>query len=173
VPVLARIAPGDLVRPTPCHGWDVATLLLHLAEGVDTVTTCLPDEYPCEDPGPLRSPADLRDRCQQMLAAWARAVDDDPAHLVCDWGGVTLPHHVVALVGGLELVVHAWDVARAIDVPLPSAEALASDLLPWTPLLLAETHAFAAPVAAPAGAPALDRLVAATGRDPRWTTTRD
>ena len=166
VPVLAEVGPGDLARPTPCRGWDLATLLLHLAEGVDTVTTCLPDEFPCEDPGPLRSVADLRERCQRMIAAWARAVEDDPVEVPCDWGGVTLPHHVVALVGGLELVVHAWDVARALGLRLPAADALAADLLPWTPMLMQETHAFGRPRPCAADAPALDRLVAATGRDP-------
>jgi uncharacterized protein (TIGR03086 family) len=168
VPVLARVGPTDLTRPTPCRGWDLATLLLHLAEGVDTVTTCLPDEFPCEDPGPLRSVADLRERCQRMLAAWARAVDDDPVDLVCDWGGLALPYDVVALVGSLELVVHAWDVARSTGRPSPPADGLAFELLPWTPLLLEQAHAFGPPVPSPPGARPLDRLVAATGRDPRW-----
>jgi len=169
VPVLAGITPHDLGRPTPCDDWDLATVLLHVAEGVDTLMTCLPDEYPCEDPGPLRSVADLRDRCQRMLAAWSRALDDaDGADVPCAWGGVTLPHRTVALVGGLELTVHAWDVARSIGSPGPYAEALAADLLPWTPVLLEETAAFARPCSWPVDGTPLERLVAATGRDPRW-----
>ncbi len=175
VPVLAGVTPDHLGRPTPCEDWDLATVLLHVAEGVDTLMTCLPDEYPCEDPGPLRSVADLRDRCQLMLAAWSRAVDDrsgERDEVPCAWGGVTLPHRVVALVGGLELTVHAWDIARAIGSPGPYAEALAADLLPWTPLLLEETAAFTPPRAWPDGAPPLERLVAATGRDPLWRPGR-
>ena len=168
VPVLSGIGPGDLGRPTPCRGWDLATLLLHLAEGVDTLTTCLPDEFPCEDPGPLRSVADLRDRCQRMLAAWSRAVETATGDVPCAWGEVTLPHRTVALVGGLELVVHTWDVARSLGTAVPAAGPLAADLLPRVPALLLESSSFAPSLFWPADSEPLDRLVARTGRDPRW-----
>ena len=168
VPVLSGIEPADLVRPTPCRGWDLATLLLHLAEGVDTLTTCLPDEYPCEDPGPLRSIVDLEERCRRMLAAWTAAADDGSPELLCSWDGVLVPHRIVARVGTLELTVHAWDVARALAGPAPSAEGLATELLRWAPTLLGESSSFAHPRPWAADAPAVERLVAATGRDPRW-----
>lgn len=169
VPLLERVTPADLGRCTPCRDWDVATLLLHLAEGVDTLTTCLPDEYACEDPGPLRSVTELGERCGRMLDAWSVAGHSGSPEAQCSWDGVMLPHRMVALVGALELAVHAWDVARAIEEPPMAAEALATDLLPWAPRLFPESSAFATPRPWSADAPALERLVAATGRDPRWS----
>jgi len=169
VPLLERVTPTDLGRCTPCRGWDLATLLLHLAEGVDTLTTCLPDEYPCEDSGPLRSVTELGERCGRMLDAWSAAVDSGSPEELCSWDGVMLPHRMVARVGAMELAVHAWDVARAIAEPPIAAEGLAANLLPWAPLLLQESSAFATPRPWPADAPALERLVAGTGRDPRWS----
>jgi uncharacterized protein (TIGR03086 family) len=79
------------------------------------------------------------------------------------------------LIGGMvvgELVVHGWDLAKAVGVvPL------------WPDDVLAFLHGAAAGMAqqardmgifgpevpVPADAPVLDRIVAITGRDPGWT----
>jgi len=70
-----------------------------------------------------------------------------------------------------DLVVHAWDLGRAIDYPQP---------LPDEPVAyvyqrfadagdLSGSGFFDPPRDVPDDAPLIDRLVAATGRDPGWT----
>jgi len=69
----------------------------------------------------------------------------------------------------LDLVVHGWDLARAIgyDDPLPD------DLVDYIYSRLAgagdlsASGMFAPPVELPDDAPTIDKLIAATGRDPR------
>ncbi|MDT4931225.1 MAG: hypothetical protein QOF92_4092 [Pseudonocardiales bacterium] len=69
----------------------------------------------------------------------------------------------------LDLVVHAWDLGRAIgyDEPLPAevveaVYAVAKDIGD-----LSRTGVFDKPVDVPDDAPTIDKLVALTGRDPR------
>jgi uncharacterized protein (TIGR03086 family) len=80
-----------------------------------------------------------------------------------------------AMVGGMavgELVVHGWDLGRALGLE-PT----------WEPGVLTVVHAevaatagigremgvYGAAVPVPEEAPALDRLLGLTGRDPHWT----
>ncbi len=70
----------------------------------------------------------------------------------------------------LEFLVHAWDYATATGHPLDVAESLVNYVLGLaTTLIPTEARAelgFADAVAVPDDAPALDQLIAFTGRDP-------
>lgn len=74
----------------------------------------------------------------------------------------------------LDLTVHIWDLARATGQEyVPEGEALAVvERLAGTVAELAPTArsmgVFGEAVPEPAGASAFERLLAATGRDPRW-----
>ncbi|HEY0718433.1 MAG TPA: TIGR03086 family protein, partial [Streptosporangiaceae bacterium] len=71
-----------------------------------------------------------------------------------------------------EMVLHGWDVARAIgeayhcDGPVLAAAAGAVD---DNAELFRQYQGFAPPVTLPARASAFDRLLATSGRDPAWT----
>ena len=132
--VLTQDCGVDLARPTPCRDFDLATLLLHLAEGMDTLMTC-PAGCRCKDPGPLRSVCDLRGRCQRMLA---RLVPSPrlsrrgacPAPGGCDGPAPRSPSSVDS---SSPCTRGTWPGRSTPD--LPSADGLAADLS-WTPVLL-------------------------------------
>jgi uncharacterized protein (TIGR03086 family) len=76
---------------------------------------------------------------------------------------------VVAGAGAVEVVVHAWDVSRALGAPVRIPDMLAERMLRLAPLLIPD-HArdglFEPPVRVPPDGPPGDRLVAFLGRDP-------
>jgi uncharacterized protein (TIGR03086 family) len=72
-----------------------------------------------------------------------------------------------------EYQVHGWDLARATGQPWSPPAAAAEESLEFAPGMLTpdyqgEGKAFGPPVPIPATAPALDRLLALSGRDPGW-----
>jgi uncharacterized protein (TIGR03086 family) len=79
-----------------------------------------------------------------------------------------------------ELVIHGWDVARATgqayecdDAELDIVNGFVAQIANAAPAVRGD--AYAGPVAVSDGLPYLERLVAASGRDPHWTarTKRD
>jgi len=68
-----------------------------------------------------------------------------------------------------DLTIHAWDLAQAIGYPEPLPDVLVSTV--YAAVLdvgdLSASGLFAPPVAVPADAPTIDKLVGATGRAPR------
>ena len=100
-----------------------------------------------------------------MAHAWR-----DPAAWRGTAGPPELPRATWGRIGLTELVVHTWDLARALDRPLP---ALPDDMLrvtldhvlvfvPQAPL----PELWDTPVAMGPDAPLWDRVVAGTGRTP-------
>jgi uncharacterized protein (TIGR03086 family) len=89
-------------------------------------------------------------------------------------GPIEMPAGVAVLVALDELVVHAWDLARATGqdyVPDPAAVAACAA---WVeefevPAEVTDGGPFGPPVPVPADAPAIDRLIGNTGRNPAWT----
>ena len=73
----------------------------------------------------------------------------------------------------IDLIVHAWDLGAAIGFAEPLPEQLVtrieSQVRDWGDM--SGSGYFAAPVPVPDDAPTIDRLVAATGRDPNWSAT--
>jgi uncharacterized protein (TIGR03086 family) len=72
-----------------------------------------------------------------------------------------------------EYQMHGWDLARATGRPWSPPETAARESLAFAPGMLTadyqgEGKAFAPPVPVPADAPALDRLLGLSGRDPHW-----
>jgi uncharacterized protein (TIGR03086 family) len=110
-------------------------------------------------------------RLEALAAAWA-----DPAA----WGGMTtvggveLPGAVAGRIALDELVLHAWDIARATGQPYrpdpASLRACHAALLAMYPAddLPSREGIFAPPVPVPDDAPLVDRVVAFSGRDPAW-----
>ncbi|MGW3340431.1 TIGR03086 family metal-binding protein [Streptomyces sp. NPDC001009] len=180
--IVARLAEAvtdeGLSAPTPCPGLPVRNLLGHLLhlsiafrdaarKDLGATTDTSPTET-VPDIGPDWR-AELPKALDELAEAWR-----DPAA----WtgrtraGGVDLPGEIAGAVAADELVVHGWDLARALG-------------LPYTPDLpaLASAHGFLQAVAEdPDGgggifgpavpvspeAPLLDRAVGLSGRDPGW-----
>jgi uncharacterized protein (TIGR03086 family) len=173
------VSDDDLGRPTPCPGTSVAAMLDHLAGLAMAFTAAarhkpVPggDQPPQADESRL-DPA-FRESIPAALTALADAWEDPAAWTgTTRVGGVDLPREVAGRVVLDEVVVHGWDLAAALDRPYeppPDAVAGALDFVGPT---VAESPdgtpgLFGPPVAVPDDAPALDRLLGLTGRDPRW-----
>jgi uncharacterized protein (TIGR03086 family) len=179
--LVARVRDDELSRPTPCPAYTLGDLIEHV--GVMALAFRAAAEKDIASPNVNRTPAgdvaqlpaDWRERIPADLAALAQAWAKPDA-----WTGMTriakqdAPAEMVGVTVVDELVVHGWDVARAIGQPY-SAE----------PELLGAAQTFLGFFASP-DAPAgpevpfgpsrpvdgdsapLDRVVALAGRDPAW-----
>ncbi len=175
VPVVRGVGDDRLGGPTPCADYTVRDLLNHLfhvvvsfqelaaRRDVDFSTT--PDRLG-EGGGDWR--ARFGTETDALTAAWAAPGADEGTA-----GRMNLPARTVASLALTDLTIHGWDLARATGqhyTPDPAAVeelfVLAEQMGPTA----RETKQFGEPVPVPDDAPPFDRLLAATGRDPRWTS---
>jgi uncharacterized protein (TIGR03086 family) len=173
--VIGAITDEQLGRPTPSPDCTVGDLIEHvdgLAVGlVHTArkTDPPPDAATPRDGG-AAGPADgWRERVPARLAALAEAWRDPAA-----WegstqaGGVPLEAAAAALFALDEIVVHGWELAVATGQPYPADEEAARACAEFLADAPRAAELFGPVVEVPATAPALDRLVGLTGRDPAW-----
>ena len=174
--LVAGVRDDQLDGPTPCADTSVAALLDHLhglAVGLRLAAEKQPTGAPAASAGSL--PADWRSRIPRELDELATAWRDPAA-----WegtsapGGVELPAAWAGRVALNEVLVHGWDLAAATGQPCSPDPAAVAACIEYG-------HEFAAAVPegrdsiygpvvpVPADAPALDRLLGLTGRDPRWS----
>jgi uncharacterized protein (TIGR03086 family) len=177
--LVQEVRDDQLAGPTPCADTSVAALLDHLhglAVGLRLAAEKRPTGAPSASGDAL--PADWRGliprELDELAAAWA-----DPAAWegTAEPGGVSLPAAWAGRVSLNEVLVHGWDLAVATGQPYtPDPDAVEACIE------YAHEFAAAAPegrdsiygpvVPVPDGAPALDRLLGLTGRDPAWTPSR-
>lgn len=174
---IAALVPQEaLAAATPCPEFDLRTLVNHwvlwTSHGLEhralrkEIPAALTETDFTADRAWREEYAAALDRA---LAAWARP-EAWEGEIVAGMGATPAP--AVAAMLFVELALHTWDVARPVGAALHLSDATAA-------LLLAEVgnmaemfrqyDGFAAEVPVPAGAPLLDRALAASGRDPRWT----
>lgn len=180
---LRSLTAADLARPTPCAGYDVGALLNHLLFWAPSLAGAGRKEA-VPPPAADESAVDLLAAdapAVRLQAAVAEVADawSDPAA----WQGTVLmggpPELPAATIGGMavgELVVHGWDLARAIgqDAPFeamtdPDAMDLLLGELAVNATLGRDMGLYGPQVTVPASAPALHRVLGLTGRDPAWT----
>ncbi|SFO34161.1 TIGR03086 family metal-binding protein [Amycolatopsis rubida] len=170
---VAAAAPS-LTAPTACAEYDVRGLLNHLLYWGPWLAAAIRHE-PYEPPAPSEAEASLvGDDWPKALEAMT---DDVLAALAppeawtgtITFGSSELPAAVVGdLVLG-ELVVHAWDLARASGTELNCADEAAEAVLAFAAEMGEGARArgvFGPAVAVPKTAPVLHRALGATGRDP-------
>ena len=176
--MVAGVDDAALDRPTPCSDYTVAALLDHVDGFVGAFTAAGTKTQTGNDAPP--APGDA----SHLRHDWHTVLPDNVAALVSAWrsddaytgtvsaGGFSMPADSVAVIAIEELVIHGWDLARALDRPYDA-----------TPGELAVIDEFFAqfgpeqrsagyrPALAPAGnASHLDRVIATSGRDPRWSS---
>jgi uncharacterized protein (TIGR03086 family) len=179
--LVAAVRDDQLAGPTPCPAYSTADLLDHLG-GLCTAFTAAARKVrlPGAEAGPQvdgsRLEDGFRDRIGAALDELAESWRDPTAYVgITQAGPVDLPGEVAALVALNEVVVHGWDLARATGQdydPDPAAvAACAGFVASFEPPEGGATDGglFGPAVAVAAGAPALDRLIGLTGRDPGWT----
>ncbi|MFC9532326.1 TIGR03086 family metal-binding protein [Streptomyces sp. NPDC056975] len=181
--IVARLADGvredQLDLPTPCPEYAVHHLLGHLLG----LTVAFGDAGrknlgPTTDTSPRAQRPDITDGWRDVLA---KALDDlaevwrDPAAWqgMTRAGGVDLPGAVAAMVALDELVVHAWDLAKATGQDYAPDEAA---LQAAHTFLLQSAEGprpdiFGPVIQVEDSATLLDRAVGLSGRDPGWKPT--
>lgn len=169
---------GDhqLDDPTPCPDYSVADLCDHIGGLAFAFTLAARKE---EIPGGGQPSADgsrledgWRNRIAAQLGELAVAWRDTAAYDGLTMAGpVEMPGPVAALVALDEVTVHAWDLAVATGQPYDADPAAVEACAGFVAQFDAPTDGtlYGPPVAVPWDAPPLDRLLGATGRDPRWS----
>jgi uncharacterized protein (TIGR03086 family) len=165
--------------PTPCPAYAVGDLVEHIGGLACAFTLAARKER--RDPERANPAGDAsrlepgwRDRIAHDLTTLAAAWGDPAAYDgMTQAGPIDLPAQVAALVALDEVVVHGWDLARATGAPYDPDEDSLRSCLTFAQGFETPPGAgrgpFGPPVAVPESAPLLDRLVGATGRDPRWS----
>jgi uncharacterized protein (TIGR03086 family) len=161
--------------PTPCHDWDLRTLLNHLilwtaysaerrAHGESVAEDLMSKDFTA-DPGFREDYARQIDRA---VTAWA-----DPKAWAGEIGvmGDATPAADVGAMLVMEMALHGWDVARATGQEYVLDEATAEavrDIVDAQAELFRKYQGFADAIETPDNATALDRALALSGRDPNW-----
>ncbi len=161
----------SLANPTPCLGWDLGQLLVHLDESLTAIGEAaelglVEMKEPPARPGPGQLVDRIVERACRTRAAWQERVTSAPLAI----GGLGLGRDTVALVSALEIAVHGWDVASATGRNQALPETLAVELLDVAlAVVTAEerAHRFAPALPVATSAPAGDRLLAHLGRTAR------
>jgi uncharacterized protein (TIGR03086 family) len=169
--IVTGIADPQRGAPTPCETFDVEHLTGHLVGDLRWFAA-LPDAIDTtRGPDPDLTGVSLA-RVYTKVAAAARA-GWHPEHLDTVYG---MPYGPATGVGLamfmlIEVLGHGWDLAVATGQPTDAGEELASAGLLVAKQLGTSLRAdgmMAAPVPVPPDAPAMSRLIAYLGRDPRW-----
>ena len=178
--IVGAVGDDDLQRPTPCPDYVVGDLLDHIhglaiafamvaRKQTGPETEGAPGDAADLDPAWRTSiPAALAD----LAEAWKEPGADDG---MTSAGGIDMPGEVARSVAVAEVVVHGWDLARAIDRPFQADEvqlAAVSGFYGEFPDEARSTEpgaAFGPVVDVGDDAPALDRALALSGRDPAWS----
>jgi len=164
-----------LDAPTPCPDWDLRTLLNHTilwtsysaerrAHG-ESVAQELMDKDFTADPG-FRE--DYARQISQAVEAWSapQAWAGDRSVM-----GSATPATEVGAMLIMEMALHGWDVAKATGQEYHAGDALAETLLETVQAqaeMFRKYQGFAAAVETKPDAPAFDRALALSGRDPAW-----
>ena len=169
LPVVAGITDDDLSKPTPCADYDVRALLDHLLHVVVEFQK-------------LAAKQDADFSHTPSYPDWRTRYPAESAKLVDAWGepGATdgisgsmqMPAQTVGELALLDLTVHASDLAQATGrhfEPDPEVLTAVADLVAQMGPMAVEWKVFKEPAEAPADASPFERLLAATGRDPRWS----
>jgi uncharacterized protein (TIGR03086 family) len=131
---LEVVTPAALLDPTPCAGWNLRMLLVHLADSLTAL-----DEGACalriaKAPPPQIEPedvvADVRARIERLLRDWRR-IPLNAGHFGI--GDLTIPVVAVEIVASIEIAVHGWDIFETCLTPNPVPLHLALELLRHLP----------------------------------------
>ncbi|MQY08045.1 TIGR03086 family metal-binding protein [Actinomadura macrotermitis] len=171
--VIAAVLPGQATLPTPCRSWDVRALVAHIVDEVHqfAVVTAGGKRHPAGDLGPDWSAA-YQAAADELVAAW-RAPGALDRKIRLPFGEVPASWTIDQQLA--ELVIHAWDVAKATGQPTDLDPALGERALRWGHANLkpefrgdeADGQHIGPEVSVPEDAPLYDRVAAFGGRDPR------
>ncbi len=173
--VVNGVPDGTLDTPTPCHDWDLRTLLNHTilwtsysaerrAHGESVAEDLMTKDFTAE-PG-------FRDDYARQVGLAVKAWADEKA-----WAGEigvmgdATPAADVGAMLIMEMALHGWDLARATGQEYACDAAVAAAVLTTVEQhaeLFRNYQGFADAIEAPDDAAAFDRALRLSGRDPNW-----
>ncbi|MEV8569688.1 TIGR03086 family metal-binding protein [Streptomyces sp. NPDC051322] len=169
-PIVRAIDDAQLANPTPCAEYDVRKLLNHLIQVVINFQALAARQDVEFDDGADYLGGDWRtefgEETRRLIEAWAAPGAEEGTT-----GAMGLPARTVGNMVLGDLTVHAWDLARATGQEYTAPAAVldeARPVLAQMAPMARKAGVFGEPVPVPDDASDLDKLLAATGRDPRW-----
>ncbi|HEY6796986.1 MAG TPA: TIGR03086 family metal-binding protein [Kineosporiaceae bacterium] len=172
--LVAAVRSEQWTMPTPCTEWDVRALVSHVVSGNHLFADVLAGRTTLEEFRRIPSGDVLGDQP-------VRAFDDSAQAVVAAFELPGVLEHPVSVPFGTvpgttalhlritEILVHGWDLARAIGQPAGFDDAVVEQELQFSRQALTQLPTGRAPFAAPAQAsgtaPAIDRLAALLGRE--------
>ena len=173
--VLMNVSDDLLDAATPCEDMPLRELVAHVGDLARAFTAAARKDlgqWTDTPPQPGPPDHDWRRAYPRYLTELAQTWRDDDAWTgMTRAGGVDLPGEVAGLVALTEVVIHGWDVAAAsgqvYDCDAATAQVCLEYLGQFDPAGTEDMFGPAVPV--PDDAPAIERIVALSGRDPRWS----
>jgi uncharacterized protein (TIGR03086 family) len=173
--VVEATTPDQRALPTPCTEFTVQQLLDHIVGWLTVFAAGYADpegRAPADTGGRTAgedAAAEVRTAAEQIDKALREGAATRPVSL----GESSMPGELALSMILWEYQMHGWDLARATGRPWSPPAAATDESLAFAPGMLGpdfqgEGKPFAAPVPVAGDAPALDRLLGLSGRDPRW-----
>ncbi len=178
VRLTADVPAEDDQRPTPCDDFDVIALRRHLLGWLGYFDAAFTDPAGDQRPDPFAftGPDDFEPVVQRLSATITSAFDGGLATTTVNVPrlGGAYPGSAVLDLLLVEVLGHGWDLARATGRPWqPDPQTCEHALAVLHGVIQPEYRGpgmpFGPEVTVSADAPALDRFVAFTGRNPAWT----
>ncbi|KGN31907.1 hypothetical protein N802_19325 [Knoellia sinensis KCTC 19936] len=174
--VVRGVDDTQLDLPTPCEGRSVSQLLAHV-HGLTASFRASADK----ELGPLTDTNPDQDGWPEPVAAWREEIPARSERLAGAWhdpeawsgmtraGGFDAPAEVMGVVALSEITLHGWDLARATGQDFEPDEdtvrVLADYVEGFDP---SGTPGMFGPAVDVGWATDFERVLARTGRDPRW-----
>lgn len=176
VVVVAGTAGNDAAA-TPCRDLDVAGLRHHVASWLVNFADGYADPDGQAAPAGAEVADDVDGQTKAVDEAGSRLVDavrDGAVERPLKLGESAMPGDMALSMILWEYVVHGWDLATATGQPWSPSEQACEASLGFAPAMLTDDYQgegkpFGPRVTVPDDAPALDRLLGLSGRDPSWT----
>jgi len=175
VAVVEGVKPDQLELSTPCRDYDVRGLINHFA-GTTAWLERMGRRLPPDPDDPFGANSDvttggwqtlLAERIRAVAAAWA-----EPSAWEGSIEGVQMPATMIGNMALAELLIHGWDLAMATGQRVDYGDDAAQEVYRFaaeTAEMGRQMGAYGAEVPVPSQAPAFDRALGLTGRDPGWT----
>ena len=186
IDVVDAVRLHDLNRPTPCTGWKLVDLLVHMTvqhRGFAAAARGLgadADVWPTKNvrAAVVANPAGTyADAARDVLDAFSADGASEATFALPDFGpGATFPGAVAMDFHFIDYVVHGWDVAATLGIPYELPAEVVGAALPLA--LFVPDGDFRAIDGAPFGpavdaesADDLERILRHLGRRPHWSAT--
>ncbi|MGW1888428.1 TIGR03086 family metal-binding protein [Streptomyces sp. NPDC001970] len=171
IPVVRGVTPERLAAPTPCTDYDVRALINHLLQVVVNFQALAAKKDTDFSTTPDRTGGDwqglFEEETGRLVKAWA-----EPGAEEGTTGSLGLPARTVGHMVLGDLTLHVWDLARATGQgyePDPDVVAELGPAVEQMAPMARKYGAFGEPFAVPEDAAPFERVLATTGRDPRWS----